>query len=440
MKNKEILFALTDIDPKLIEECENQSKKRGKILRYALIAAVAVLLVCGVVAGAIIANRKAPVDKPEPTPVETKTAEGEETTQTSAPATETTPTEPVKRTPQQTVKDYESGLIFALNDDKDEYTVIGICDPDKTEIVIPESYDGIPITTLMKENLVEGTDVATLVINKYIDTIYAPAFFSEKPLLIAVNNENPYYYCAGNCLIDRRDHSIVRGFAFSEIPDDGSVTRIGAHAFEHCHDLTKIVIPESITVIDYQAFSDCTSLSSVTLPKNLTEIWGTAFSGCTSLKSIELPAGLKFLDWGVFSRCTALEEIVLPDKLEELSYMLFCDCTALRKVTLGAGIKNIHPHAFVGCTSLNEIVFNDGLLSIDHSAFVECDSLPSIRLPASIKSLAHTALFDVKEVFYAGTMEEWSKIVCTDNGKEILYPVKVIHCSDGDFVVDNYSE
>ena len=75
-----------------------------------------------------------------------------------------------------------------------------------------------------------------------------------------------------------------RGFETVTIP--GSVTRIGASAFENCRNLKSIVIPDSVTRIGNGAFKNCSSLISVILPEGLLEINESAFENCTSLSMI----------------------------------------------------------------------------------------------------------------------------------------------------------
>ena len=58
------------------------------------------------------------------------------------------------------------------------------------------------------------------------------------------------------------------------------VTAIGYQAFECCHGLTSITLPNSITAIDAYAFVNCIGLTSITLGNNITIIGARAFYGC----------------------------------------------------------------------------------------------------------------------------------------------------------------
>ncbi|MCD8208156.1 MAG: leucine-rich repeat protein [Bacteroidales bacterium] len=75
----------------------------------------------------------------------------------------------------------------------------------------------------------------------------------------------------------------------------GSVTEIGAHAFEGVK-LTSIVIPSSVQRIGESAFEDCESLSSLTFQgdagSNKLYIETRAFHGCSKLTTVTLPVNL----------------------------------------------------------------------------------------------------------------------------------------------------
>lgn len=72
---------------------------------------------------------------------------------------------------------------------------------------------------------------------------------------IFVSAGNQYYISDGNCLIDTKTKTLIRGCADSRIPDDGSIEVIGAYAFGDCADLLELEIPGTVRRIDAKAFA-----------------------------------------------------------------------------------------------------------------------------------------------------------------------------------------
>jgi hypothetical protein len=74
---------------------------------------------------------------------------------------------------------------------------------------------------------------------------------------IYVAEDNPKYCCRHGCLIDKTNGTLIWGCRGDNIPDDGSIKKIGPHAFRGCTGLKRIVIPDSVTEIDPGAFNGC---------------------------------------------------------------------------------------------------------------------------------------------------------------------------------------
>ncbi len=68
------------------------------------------------------------------------------------------------------------------------------------------------------------------------------------------------------------------------IPD--SVTHISHYAFRGCNNLTSVTIPRNLATINYAAFYGCTSLTSITIPGSVTYMGQLAFRNCTSLTDV----------------------------------------------------------------------------------------------------------------------------------------------------------
>lgn len=93
-----------------------------------------------------------------------------------------------------------------------------------------------------------------------------------------------------------------------EIPEsiDGlQITAIGPYAFEGCHYLTEVVIPETVGIIGKYAFSDCRTLERVNIPDGVTRIEEFTF---TDLERITIPASVTHIAWrGISSQIVIFE-------------------------------------------------------------------------------------------------------------------------------------
>lgn len=94
-----------------------------------------------------------------------------------------------------------------------------------------------------------------------------------------------------------------------------SVQSLGECAFQGCHALTELTLPEGITVLPQRLFSyqngynyGAESLAKVNLPSTLTTIEEYAFCGCSSLRSINIPGNVTEIEQYAFSE-TNLEQV-----------------------------------------------------------------------------------------------------------------------------------
>ncbi len=64
------------------------------------------------------------------------------------------------------------------------------------------------------------------------------------------------------------------------------ITSIGREAFQGCQSLKSITIPYGVSYIGMLAFYGCTALESVTIPNSVTQIESSVFDYCPRLKII----------------------------------------------------------------------------------------------------------------------------------------------------------
>ncbi len=92
---------------------------------------------------------------------------------------------------------------------------------------------------------------------------------------IVVEEGNPVYHSAGNCIIETASKTLVLGCFLSDIPTDGSVTGIANGAFSGCSSLQELKIPGGVTDIEPYAIFSCENLKTVTFGGTVEE-WKVA--------------------------------------------------------------------------------------------------------------------------------------------------------------------
>lgn len=234
------------------------------------------------------------------------------------------------------------------------------------------------------------------------------------------------------------------------------VTRIGDGAFELCHSLTSVTIPETVIAIGDAAFFNCSTLDSVVVPNSVLTIASQAFAYCTSLKSIVLSENLVVLGEAAFYFCYSLPSLTIPNSVKYIGEYLTLGCDELKEIKIPAGVvfigrnfwenvhvayvannvaefcrsngfnrsmhkgdgfivdsvsyiidgkeieaivipntvKTISEKAFMYCKSLKSVTILKGVETIGDEAFYGCDKLTHMILPESVKSVGYIAFYD----------------------------------------------
>lgn len=271
---------------------------------------------------------------------------------------------------------------------------------------------------------------------KYLEYIVIPEIYNGKPVSKILDN------------------GFAGAYNLKEITIPDSVTSIGVQAFRGCSGLTSITVPDSVTSIGESAFSGCSGLTSMTIPfvgatkdgtsnkrfkyifdtipesllqvviTSETSIGSYAFSGCTGLTSIIIPNSVTSIGWrGAFYGCTGLTSIVVAEGnskyhsagnclIETESKTLLLGCKSSIIPTDGS-VTSIGVRAFNGCTGLTSITIPNGVTSIAAYAFYECTSLTSITIADRVTSFGENAFYYCKNltsIYFGGTAEQWSPL------------------------------
>ena len=219
------------------------------------------------------------------------------------------------------------GLTFTLGDDGTYYSVTGIGTCTDTNIIVPATYEGLPVTTVANRSFSSNQNISSIYLPDSITSIGGSAF----------------YRCS----------SLTSVY----IPD--SVTSIAGSVFSYCSSLTSIAIPDGVTSINASTFYSCSSLTSITIPDSVTSIGENAFTGCTSLTSITIPDSVTSIGKSAFYGCSGLTSITIPDSVTTIGDRAFRSCDSLTSIIIGKSVMSIGVNIFDGCPSLSKVYYAD---------------------------------------------------------------------------------
>lgn len=330
-----------------------------------------------------------------------------------------------------------------LKESGSSYAVSGCNITEKMAVTIPETYKGLPISSIGERAFANNGFISSIFLSKYITTIGNSAFSGCSSLVSANLSKN--------------------------------LTSIGASAFSGCGALKNIKIPESVKTIGYSAFAKCISLTSLQFPINVESIGSSALSGCSSLisitlpfvggsvksstdtyqypfgyifgstsytggratnqtyythapgsgtyssstyyiptslesviilsgnilsgafwncilKEIVIPSDVKIIEKNAFYGCTALENFTIPTSVERIEEGAFWNCRALKNIIIPDNITYLGEFSFSGCSSLENVVISKNLTSLE-DVFSSCTSLKSVEIPDKVTNI-NTAFFE----------------------------------------------
>ena len=271
------------------------------------------------------------------------------------------------------------------------YYVSGIGECKDTQIIIPATYEGLPVLGISPRAFL------TLKTLTYVRLPEGATSIGE--------------WAFQGCSQLRR----------VEIPS--TVNHIGREAFDGCLRLTEVLIPEGVSVIYESTFCDCVRLTTVTLPSTLKEIKDHAFEGCRSLTEITIPSRVKLIEGGAFRNCDGLTAVQYEGSLKnwceiefglidanpvELAGHLYVQGKPVEGVlTVPEGVINITRNALCGLVDVTAVIFPESVETT--GSFEGCTQLEYIifqgapTYPGDNYSFRNTG---VKHVYLSDTKEE----------------------------------
>ena len=319
------------------------------------------------------------------------------------------------------------GFTYMVSDGEVEITGFAVGEDDESEIAIPESLGGLPVTSIGDDAFRSHTNLtsvsipgsvkrigygafcycenlASLTIMDGVASLGVYAFYDcEELTAVAIPNsvtnigeyafggyskiasftvgiDNPNYASINGLLLSKDGKTVLSGVVGNVTIPDG-VTEIGATAFARRYNLKSVVIPNSVTNIGDYAFWDCWDLTHCTIPYGVERIGNGAFGESGLLGEITIPNSVSSIGNGAFLGCGRLTSVTIPDSVTSIEYSMFEDCMDLTSVTIPNSVTNIGAYAFCECESLASITIPESVERIEAYAFYGCTNLATIVIP-----------------------------------------------------------
>lgn len=272
-----------------------------------------------------------------------------------------------------------------------------------TEVVIPSSYKGVPVTEIRTDAFAynwenvesviipdtvtrignyafSGTQITDIEIPDGIKHVGVDAF----PDNIATVEYNGGYYLgnetnphlvfykaidfdateisikdgtravAGGAFCVDPSEFVVKGMPITEIVIPDSVFSIGIAAFDGCYQLEKITMGPNVEPLDSSLFGDC-AIKEISAPVAVIGSIPDVYSG--SVTKITLTGGAE-IDDNLLKDFTSLETLNMCDSIESISDNAFKYNTSLAAVGISTGIKNLKSLAFIDKVPVQKTLYN----------------------------------------------------------------------------------
>ncbi len=210
-----------------------------------------------------------------------------------------------------------------------EAIVVGV--PNKStvkKIVIPDEYEGIPVTKIADFTATNLEYVTEFVIGKNVKEIGVWALENNQHITKYEIDDNNPYLCDVDGVIFTKDMKTLLFYpAAKDLTDakdnEGNSIKVSQY-----------VIPNGVETIRTKAFYKCSALTKVEIPATVAKIEEKAFFRCEKIEEIKLPNILEFIGKDAFSYCYGLKEITIPASVTRIDEYAFYNCTNLLKVNV----------------------------------------------------------------------------------------------------------
>ncbi len=335
---------------------------------------------------------------------------------------------------------WDTEVTYALNFFASAYEVTGLTDATASEIIIFNTYNDKPVTSIRASAFSGCTALRSVTVEEGVTSIGEKAFYNcsnltniKLPSTLTEIGGEAFYNCT-SLQCNAYDNALYLG-------NDTSPHLVLIKAVST--NISTCTIANSTTIIYYEAFKDCALLTDVVVPDGVLEIGASAFKNCSTLKNATIAKSVKWIGLAAFYGCSLLETLVLPLVFTVSTtygytyYYPFGYIFGLANFENAVATKQEYTYTFdeydgtvsTYATSktfyipktLKTVVVNGGRMRI--GTFFGCNNIKTIVIN-SIAEYAFYGCSSIQTVYYCGTQTNWNyykKYYNTNNSNYAIF-------------------
>lgn len=318
-------------------------------------------------------------------------------------------------------------------------------------IVVPDTYEGYPVTVVDSRAFRDDTTLKSIVlplsVKRFNDIGSFAGCTSLESLTVPfvggdceLTNVTTYGYLA--YIFGGRDW----GYNKSSVPASlkkVTVTGtypVGGYAFRDCQNIETIVIAECVDSMGMGAMRNCTGLKYLTIPYLGSNLNANVTSTDISTKFAYIfGSSNNYYDTpNSVVELTITHATVISDKAFGYNNR---NTTNIKKITLPACLTTIGNYAFYDCYGIEELIFEEGsqLTSVGDYFVQNCSGLTKIVLPKTLTKIGNYAFggsgssyfpTPYTRIYFEGTYEDWQKVSYNSKYNTVLNNTTVYYYSE----------
>ena len=266
------------------------------------------------------------------------------------------------------------------------YQVVGIGNVASDEIVVPSTYNGLPVIRIARRVFENKVNLKKIILPntiKYIDNFA----FAGCTALEYIDLPNS---------LESMQKDVFSGSGIRTL--DLTDTALKTFACVDCPNLESVKLPKNLWLLDPYCLKNTPKLKSITLPDSLDYIGLNNFVG-SSIESIKIPKKVYYIGESAFEN-TVINSVEFEEgtKLETIDKFAFKGCNNLKSIVIPASVTTIGAYAFSGCTNLTSVTFEEGskLETLDTSFY---DSgVTEFTIPKNVKKIESIAFMNLSSL------------------------------------------